>query len=52
MTKALTMQLRKRGAKIISVALTVEDYARWQQSQREHDSPELRFRFASALPEN
>jgi hypothetical protein len=51
MTKAITMSLRKRGAKIISVPLTIEDYARWQQSQDKPDSAELRFRFATRPPE-
>jgi len=51
MTRTVTMMLRKRGAKIISVPLTVEDYARWQQAQDAPDSPELRFRFATRPPE-
>lgn len=51
MTGVITRGLRKRGAKIISVRLTIEDYARWQQAQDEADSPELRFRFATRPPE-
>jgi hypothetical protein len=50
MTKTITMQLRKRGAKIVSVQLTPEDYARWQQAQGQPDTPELRFSFATVPP--
>lgn len=50
MAKAVIISLRKRGAKIISVRLTVEDYARWQQEHHASDSPELRFRFATRPP--
>jgi hypothetical protein len=51
MTKTLTMQLRKRGAKIVSVRLTVEDYARWIDASGKSDTPELRFKFATRPPE-
>jgi len=51
MVSLLTMGLRKRGAKIVSVSPTPEDYARWQQTQDRPDSPELRFQFASRPPE-
>ena len=50
MTPVLTAQLRKRGAKIVSVFLTAEDYARWQDASGEADTPELRFRFATRPP--
>lgn len=50
MTKVVTLGLRKRGARIVSVRLSVEDYARWQQQQTAADSPELRFRFATRPP--
>lgn len=51
MVKALTRQLRKRGAEIVNLRLTVEDYARWQQTQDRPDSAELRFHFATLPPE-
>jgi len=51
MVKALTGALRKRGAKIDSVRLTVEDYARWLDLSHEADSPALRFQFGTRPPE-
>ena len=42
--------IRRRGAKIFSVALTIEDYARWCDSTGNADTPEQRFRFASSPP--
>jgi hypothetical protein len=50
MVKNLTRRLRKRGAAIVSVRPTVEDYARWLQAQSRLDTPELRFQFASLPP--
>ena len=50
MVRELAVRLRKRGARIISVSLTVEDYARWLDSQRLEDTPDRRFRFASQPP--
>ncbi len=51
MTKKVTRLLRKGGTGPISLSLTVEDYARWQHSQPDSDSPELRYRFATRPPE-
>jgi hypothetical protein len=50
MVKSLTRELRRRGAKLISISLTVEGYARWQATQESPDTPELRFAFASRPP--
>ncbi len=50
MVRVLAVQLRKRGAKIESVQLTIEEYARWQDESGEPDSPELRYRYATELP--
>lgn len=51
MVKALTTLLRKRGAKIISVRMTVEDYARWCDANGHTDTTERRFFFATRPPE-
>ena len=51
MTRAVTRMLSRRGAKIFSVRLTVEDYARWLDQTHGVDSAELRYRFATAPPE-
>ena len=50
MTRELTVMLRKRGAKIISVPLSPEDYARWLDPRRLEDTPERRYAFASNPP--
>lgn len=51
MVKMLTVALRKRGAKIISVRLGVEDYARYKEALGFEDTAEMRFRFASQPPD-
>lgn len=51
MTRTITTMLSRRGAKIISVPLTIEDYARWQQGQDTPDTPGLRYRFATRPPD-
>jgi hypothetical protein len=51
MVKALAVHLRKRGAKIESVQLTIEDYARWLDARgATTDTPELRYQFATEPP--
>ena len=52
MQQQLGVILRKRGAKILSVRPTAEDYARWLESEKKSDSAELRFHFASQPPED
>jgi len=51
MVKGLTRHLRGRGAKIDSVRLSIEDYARWLDLSHETDTAELRFHFATCPPE-
>lgn len=50
MAKAVIRILLRRGAKIASVQLAAEDYARWLDSQGKTDTPELRFQFATRPP--
>lgn len=47
MVKALNRILLRRGAHIVSVSITAEDYARWLEARRQPDSPALRYQFAS-----
>lgn len=47
MVKMLTVSLRKRGARIISINPSIEDYARWCDLCRCEDTPERRFHYAS-----
>jgi hypothetical protein len=51
LVRELGARLRKRGARIDSVALTPADFARWRSAQGADDTPEVRYRFASAPPE-
>lgn len=50
MTKAITVTLRKRGAKITSIPLDIETYARWLETAAQPDSPALRYQFATRPP--
>ncbi len=50
MVKALNRRLRNRGAEIMSVRPTIEDYARWCDAQGKPDTSPLHFQFASAPP--
>lgn len=47
----LGLVLRKRGAKILSVRPTPEDYARWCEAHCHEDTPEQRFQYATRPPE-
>lgn len=51
MIKAVRVMLQKRGAKIDRVDLNVEAYARWVDRQGLMDTEELRYEFASKLPQ-
>lgn len=51
MTKAIAGQLRKRGAVVVMVDLTSEDFARWCDANGKADTPELRFQFATRPPQ-
>jgi len=50
MVKALTAQLRRRGAKIESVPLTTKFFEQWCRETRAEDTPETRYRFATSPP--
>jgi hypothetical protein len=42
--------LRKRGAKVVMVDLTPEDFARWLEREHKTDTAGLRFQFATRPP--
>lgn len=50
MVTQLRVQVQRRGAKIESVYISIEDYARWQDASGEPDSEGLRYRYATELP--
>jgi hypothetical protein len=49
MTERIVSMLEQRGATVRRGAVTIEDYARWQQFQGV-DSKSLRYMFATRLP--
>ena len=51
MVKKLVGTLRKRGAKIESVHLTIDDYTSWIAVTGERDTPQFRYQFATTPPE-
>lgn len=50
MQRELGLMLRRRGAKMLSVRITSEDYARWCEREGKTDSEALRFDFATRPP--
>jgi hypothetical protein len=52
LVRALRVQLQRRGGKLESVRPSIEDYARWQDASGQPDSDQLRYRYASELPES
>lgn len=50
MVRAIGRIFMRRGAKLSSVQLISEDYARWIERERKADTPELRFQYATRAP--
>jgi hypothetical protein len=50
MVRAIGRIFMRRGAKLSSVQLISEDYARWCDAHKKTDTPELRFHYATRPP--